>query len=140
MTTVLDTPSFLRAELLSVATDERGVLLEDVMTDDELARGIYRNLHVVSVSSGQVRGNHLHPSRTEYICAVGDFIARFQLSATNDHFEIEFTREKAIRFTIPPLVAHAFRNVGDCDGLLLCWADRPYDRSDVTRDGVLLFD
>lgn len=128
-----ETPSFIQANLLSSRDDDRGHVLNPV-SDVELAEGRVFNFHIATVGAGKVRGDHRHPTRTEYILPLGKFLVRFQDPTGSENYEMAIGDGDSVMFTIPPLVGHAFKNVGTISGILVCWADTPYDPLDVQRD------
>jgi dTDP-4-dehydrorhamnose 3,5-epimerase len=129
----LETPSWIQALELEVLTDGRGMLIEPI-EDADLQRGSVLNLHLATASPGSVRGNHKHPRRTETICIVGGhFIATFCRAESSEQFEIEVPEGKVVSFLVTPGIAHAFKNIGETMGYLLCHADIAFDASDIER-------
>lgn len=118
--------TFVRMTEIDAWRDERGAVI--VPTRDELLRaGQVRNLHVVVSRPGTVRGNHLHRNATESICVVeGHFVAYFDDPRDRELLHLEIPAGRAVLLQIQPGIVHAFENVGRSDGLLLCYADKPF--------------
>jgi oxalate decarboxylase/phosphoglucose isomerase-like protein (cupin superfamily) len=83
---------------------------------------LIRNFHLVSIRSGQVRGNHAHPGQVEWLYpfhGAGEFVWETPAG-------IKQTRRLAggrhlIR--IPPGIAHAMHNPGPDPVYLLAWRE-----------------
>ncbi|MSQ24022.1 MAG: cupin domain-containing protein [Chloroflexi bacterium] len=125
----LDSPSFVDLAKLPAIESPRGSLALPI---DDVEIALVRNLHTVTVTPGAVRGNHRHPARTETVCVLaGEFVATFESADRSERFAINVEDGSRFRFVIRPGVAHAFRNVGPSLGMLLCFADRPFDPADI---------
>ncbi len=127
----LETPEWIESFVLETIEDHRGVLIAPAVEDTELQHGSVFNLHVATATPGTVRGNHLHPRRTETICVLGgNFLAEFR-SQDSENFSMEVPEGQVVAFRIPPGAAHAFKNVGHSMGYLLCYADIPFESTDI---------
>lgn len=112
-----------------VRADERGALLEPI--EDDKLRSVF-NVHLVSCRPGAVRGNHLHPIRTEIVIVIGGtFELVFRDVKTGREQTMTVSDEDSIGFRIPPGIAHAFKSTGSSTGYLLCYADVPFDEGDI---------
>lgn len=85
---------------------------------------ILQSLHVIAITPGQIRGQHLHPQKTEWLYLISgqgtlfwrdeeDFLQRRELLAN---------RQLVI---IPPGIPHALRNDGPEVLYLLAWRASP---------------
>ena len=122
-------------EEVSFHTDERGWVVEPL---PESLISPQRNVHVVFTEPGHVRGNHLHQDTTEILLAMGPALVRLREGA--EVRDVRVAEGQALRFTIPPGIAHAVQNTGPRPMVLTSFNDRPHDRArpDVVR--VLLIE
>jgi dTDP-4-dehydrorhamnose 3,5-epimerase-like enzyme len=121
-------------EILNAFRDARGSLFEP-LDDEELAG--QRNVHVVLTRPGEVRGNHLHRASTEMTSVVGPCLVRLREgTALRD---VEVPADEVWRFTIPPGVAHAYRNTGDRLMTMVSFSTHVHDpaNSDLVREVIL---
>jgi dTDP-4-dehydrorhamnose 3,5-epimerase-like enzyme len=129
-------PKAPRATLQSVKThrDARGTLFEP-LTDAELQA--QKNVHVVLTQPNEVRGNHVHESAVEMTTVVGPCLVR--LKEADGIRDVEVPPGETWRFTIPPGVAHAYRNIGDTVMVLISFSTHLHDPagSDTTREQIL---
>ncbi|MFI4890078.1 MAG: hypothetical protein ACHQIL_06050 [Steroidobacterales bacterium] len=121
-------------EVLNAFRDVRGTLFEP-LDDREIAR--QRNVHVVLTQPGEVRGNHVHRASTEMTTVVGPCLVRFRESAVLR--DIEVPADEVWRFTIPPGIAHAYRNTGDRSMTMVSFSTHVHDKtnSDTVREVIL---
>ncbi len=114
--------------------DTRGSVFEPV--DVEQIAGA-RNAHVVLTEPGYVRGNHRHVIGTEIAVVTGP--AQVRLKEAGVVREVEVPAGEAWRFTIPPGVAHAYRNCGTATMVLVAFNTELHDpaRPDAVRDEIL---
>ncbi|HEX8203428.1 MAG TPA: hypothetical protein VF590_23330 [Isosphaeraceae bacterium] len=121
-------------ESVTFPTDARGLVLEPIGPDD-LPR--QRNVHLTLTGPGCVRGNHYHERGAEITVVLGPALARYRDAGAVRDFPIPEGR--AYRFTIPPGVAHAFRNTGTEPMVLIGFntAVHDLDRPDVVRDMLM---
>ncbi len=94
--------------------DARGSLFEPV---DATHLAATRNVHVVVTEPGGVRGNHRHLVGTEVSVVVGPALVR--LKEDGALHDIDVPAGETWRFTVPPGVAHAYRNPGPGPMLLI---------------------
>jgi dTDP-4-dehydrorhamnose 3,5-epimerase-like enzyme len=114
--------------------DARGSLFEP-MNAAELAA--QRNVHVVLTEPGGVRGNHVHESAVEMTTVAGPCLVR--LREGGEIRDVEVPAGETWRFTIPPGVAHAYRNTGDSLMVLVSFSSVVHDPagSDTRREQIL---
>lgn len=103
-------------------SDSRGVVFEPL---DGTKLGAYKNVHVVTTNPGLVRGNHFHLKGTEVVTLHGAFLVRFIIDGQVDEFEMD--AGDIVQITIPPRVAHAFKNIGTTPNLLVAFNTELHD-------------
>jgi dTDP-4-dehydrorhamnose 3,5-epimerase-like enzyme len=114
--------------------DTRGTLFEP-LNDAELAA--QKNVHVVLTQPDEVRGNHVHGSAVETTTVVGPCLVRLKEGGTIR--DINVPAGEILRLTIPPGVAHAFRNTGNSDMVMVSFSTNLHDPSgaDTRREQIL---
>ena len=113
--------------------DERGWLTELVLPD-ELEAEFHPAMSYVSMTKpGVARGPHEHTEQTDCFGFIGPSTFRLYLwdnrvdSPTHGaKATFEFGRAKPALVLIPPGVVHAYRNIGEEDGLVYNAPDRLY--------------
>lgn len=121
-------------EKLATFRDHRGALFEPA-GDREI--GDKRNVHVVLTEPGFVRGNHRHVVGTEIAAVTGPALAR--LKEGDAIRDVEIPAGETWKFTIPPGVAHAFKNTGSGLMVLVGLNTEAHDpaRPDTVREEIL---
>lgn len=77
---------------------------------------------------GETRGKHYHEDTTEWFFVIqGTGILYLQDVETGEVMTVDMSRERRLSVEIPPRVAHAIRNNGNVEMILLAFADVPYD-------------
>lgn len=97
-------------ELLSgsMTTDERG---ESYFLFPEPVDIDLKSLHLVVTRPGQVRGNHAHPTRAEYLFCFGGE-AEFYWEEAGELKRLPLGEEGRL-IKIAPGIKHAYRNTGN---------------------------
>ena len=118
------------AERLKCNTDSRGWLIE-LFRRDELPVGFEPAMGYLSLTHpGVVRGPHEHREQSDgFIFLSGTFeITLWENRPGRDRVKdlIIAGEENPLFLVIPPGVVHGYRNVGDCDALVLNFPDRLY--------------
>ena len=109
-------------EQIRMYRDARGKVFEPA-TPAVLSSGRLRNLHVATMTPGAVRGNHRHTSQTEWISFSGRLTVA--LEGRNGEREVlDFVDDDCVLLRVEPGVAHAFRNPGETETFIVCYADR----------------
>jgi UDP-2-acetamido-2,6-beta-L-arabino-hexul-4-ose reductase len=123
-----------RIEPVRTHRDARGALFEPL---DEAGLAAQRNTHVVLTAPGGVRGNHRHIAGTEVSVVVGP--ASVRLKENGVVRDVEVPDGETWRFTIPPGVAHAYRNTGAGVMVLVAFNTLAHDpdRPDTVREEIL---
>ena len=94
-------------------SDLRGIVFEPI---DNHKINSQKNIHIVISEPGAVRGNHYHLRGTETLAVVGPVLIRFKEKDELQDFEVP--SGQVYKFTIPPKVAHAIKNIGDKPSVL----------------------
>jgi dTDP-4-dehydrorhamnose 3,5-epimerase-like enzyme len=124
----------VRIESVKTHRDARGSLFEP-LNEAEIAA--QKNVHVVLTQPNEVRGNHWHASAVEMTTVVGPCLVR--LKERGLIRDVEVPGGEIWRFTIPPGVAHAYRNTGSEPMVLISFSTLVHDpnASDTTREQIL---
>ncbi|MBN1289305.1 MAG: cupin domain-containing protein [Actinobacteria bacterium] len=106
---------------LNSDTDDRGWVRRP-FDDGFLEEGCVTNIHVVSIRSGSIRGNHYHRYQNEYVWVM---TGRVELTAVDNETGGKETMSidgetDGIMVKVPPCVTHAFKNTGDRTAYLFC--------------------
>lgn len=112
----------LKPEVLTVHRDARGAVFEPLASDSLMSQ---RNVHVVLSEPGQIRGNHVHRLGTEVLVVQGPALVRMR--AGGDPRDSVVPAGEVHRFVIPPGVAHAIRQEGPGQGLLIGFNTHAHD-------------
>lgn len=107
-------------------TDHRGWLME-LFRNDRLADDLHPVMSYLSMTQpGIVRGPHEHKKQTDIFCFLGFSHFRIYLwdnrpdSPTfSKNLRLDIDENHPCMLIIPPGVVHAYKNVGDKDGLIL---------------------
>ena len=123
-----------RIESVKTHHDPRGSLFEP-LNAVELAE--QQNVHVVLTQPDGVRGNHVHLKAIEMTTVHGPCLVR--LKEADGVRVVEVPAGETWRFTIPPGVAHAYRNTGNTVMVLVSFSTRLHDRAgtDTLREQIL---
>jgi dTDP-4-dehydrorhamnose 3,5-epimerase-like enzyme len=123
-----------RIDTLRTLRDARGALFEPA--DDAQLAG-KRNVHVVLTEPGYTRGNHRHLVGTEIAAVTGPALVR--LKEDGVLHDVDVPAGETWQFTIPPGVAHAYRNTGTQLMVLVGLNTERHDpaRPDAVRDEIL---
>jgi len=127
-------PAGVHIESVKTHRDVRGSLFEP-LNDAELAA--QKNVHVVLTAPNEVRGNHRHASAVEMTTVVGPCLVRFREAGVIR--DVDVPAGETWRFTIPPGVAHAYRNTGSELMALISFSTQVHDpnASDTVREQIL---
>jgi len=117
--------------------DERGWLTE-LFRQDEIPEEYYPVMAYVSMTkTGVARGPHEHKEQTDCFCFVGPSIFRLYLwddredsPSFGKSFRADFGENKKAMVFVPPGVVHAYKNIGDVDGLVYNAPNRLYAGKD----------
>ncbi len=113
---------------LAIHEDPRGWLGEIIRQDESDIRPVMS--YISMTGPGLARGPHEHREQTDYFCLIGRFRLYFwdnrKASATYRVKKTVDTGEAPTIAIIPPGIVHAYRNIGDSDGLVINLPDRLY--------------
>ena len=124
----------MHIESVKTHRDARGSLFEPL---NEAELKSQRNVHMVLTAPNEVRGNHRHASAVEMTTVVGPCLVRLKEEGVLR--DVEVPAGETWRFTIPPGVAHAYRNTGTEPMVLISFSTQVHDpnASDTTREQIL---
>jgi UDP-2-acetamido-2,6-beta-L-arabino-hexul-4-ose reductase len=119
--------------------DDRGWSIRPI-TDEEISSGRIKDIHIVSMRPGAIRGNHYHAYKTEHIFIMGSTCRVVVMdNNTKEREEEIIEHNKKALLVIPPHVTHAIENVGNEMSYLLCYskAEEDLDMSDVVKNKIV---
>jgi UDP-2-acetamido-2,6-beta-L-arabino-hexul-4-ose reductase len=119
--------------------DDRGWSIRPI-TDEEISAGRIKDIHMVSMRPGAIRGNHYHAYKTEHIFVMGSTCRVVVMdNNTKEREEEIIEHNKKALLVIPPHVTHAIENVGNEMSYLLCYskAEEDLDMSDVVKNKIV---
>jgi mannose-6-phosphate isomerase-like protein (cupin superfamily) len=94
------------------------------------------SVHLIGTRPGQVRGNHLHPNRVEYLFFFGGQ-GLFFWEEDGNLRKLEVGGPGQM-LRILPGVRHAYRNTGAVEAhILACWGPREKQGPDQVRAAVI---
>ena len=121
------------ARELRLLEDNRGWLLKMLMRHHiDAADREFGEIYLTSARTGQVKGNHYHENAAEWFCVVsgqGLLVTKDLKSGELNEFNLSL--EQSYTVFVPPNVAHAIKNVGETDMVLLAYSDQPYDPDNI---------
>lgn len=96
---------------LEIHSDKRGWLVE-MLKRNEIRQDI-RQIYVVTIKPGCIRGNHYHFKKTEwFFISKGKANIYLEDIKTQKKICLELSSKRPKVITIPPKIAHAVKNVG----------------------------
>ncbi|MGC9195188.1 MAG: cupin domain-containing protein, partial [Syntrophobacteraceae bacterium] len=96
------------------------------------------NVHVVVTEPGAVRGNHRHRFGIETVVVYGPALVRIREGGKST--ESVVAEGDSVRFTFPPGVSHAFKNIGHGPNLLVCFNTRAHERQHPDTEADILIE
>jgi dTDP-4-dehydrorhamnose 3,5-epimerase-like enzyme len=113
--------------VLAPEEDDRGRTYSMPSLGEFLTR--IADLHAMTIRPGAVRGNHFHRHKREAL--IVHFADRWELRCDagegTDVDARQFGGEGAVALLISPGCAHALRNTGAADIVVVAASDRPHD-------------
>ncbi len=119
--------------------DDRGWSIKPI-TDEEIHTGKIKDIHIVSMRPGAIRGNHYHAYKTEHIFVMGSTCRVVVMdNNTKEREEEIIEHNKKALLVIPPHVTHAIENVGYEISYLLCYSKvkEDLDTNDVVKNKIV---
>ncbi len=118
---------------LTINTDERGYLIE-LFRSDEIDQEYYPAMSYLSITKpGIIRGPHEHKEQADYFCFTGPSTFRIYLwdnrkdsDTFGEKFQIDAGEDNPLAIIIPKGVVHAYKNIGDIDGMVFNAPNRLY--------------
>ena len=103
--------------------------------------GEIKDVHIAEIKPGQIRGNHYHSKRGEYITVVytGDWSLHWDTGEGTAVSHKRFDGSGAVLITPPLNWSHAVRNDGDGSLWIFVASDQAYDRDEkdeYKRDAI----
>lgn len=120
---------------------ERGWVLFP-FEDGQILSGNVKNVHLVSIEPSEIRGNHYHMNKTEFLYIFGGRVLIAVLDLNLDE-KILYEEIDCSKFPVlleaSPKVAHAIKNIGESLVYLFCYGTESYDmqQPDVRRKEIL---
>lgn len=113
--------------------DRRGWLVE-LFRNDELSSEYHPVMaYISSTRPGVARGPHEHVAQADYFCFLGPSTFRLYLwdnransKTCGIHFTVDVGSENKAAVVIPPGVVHAYKNIGNVDGIVFNAPNRLY--------------
>jgi dTDP-4-dehydrorhamnose 3,5-epimerase-like enzyme len=127
----------LKCHNLSALREGRGWSLEPI-SSALLSRGSVKNVHLVSMQPGTVRGNHVHEKQVEWVIVFGGTCRVVADDGDGKREEMTVKPDDFVLFEITPGIAHSFKNVGKDVMYLLAFCDRPFSKDDPDRRTITL--
>ena len=119
--------------------DDRGWSIKPI-TDEEISTSKIKDIHIVSMRPGAIRGNHYHAYKTEHIFVIGSTCRVVVMdNNTKEKEEKIIEHNKNTLLVIPPHVTHAIENIGNEMSYLLCYSKvkEDLDTNDVVKNKII---
>jgi dTDP-4-dehydrorhamnose 3,5-epimerase len=118
---------------LKIYNDKRGWLMELFRQDELKASDMPVMAYVSLTFPGVTRGPHEHKDQTDYFCFIGPSTFRVYLwdnrpdSPTfGKSWQIDAGENNKLSLIVPPGVVHAYKNIGNGDGIVYNAPNRLY--------------
>lgn len=112
-------------------TDPRGTL-KKVLRQSQLEAAGIQEVYLLYTNPGGVRGNHYHKITLEFFLVVmGTATVALQAPGAETSKTIKLAAEDNLLLKAPPLVAHAFKNEGEGQLIILALSSREYSPLDT---------
>lgn len=123
-------------------TDDRGWLIELFRCDEIEAEFLPAMAYVSMTSPGVTRGPHEHSDQADLFCFLGPSTFRLYLwdnrpdsTTRGGHDQLDLGENAPTMVIVPKGVVHAYRNIGDVDGIVFNAPNRLY-AGEGRKEGV----
>jgi len=123
---------------VQTSADERG-WVSNLLDFLPVSSAQLKNVHLVEMKPGTVRGNHRHRVQTEWIVICGG-PCLVVTESEDQRSERYLTGDQPMMLTLPPGVAHAVQYNGDHRAYLVCLTDTPYNFQDPDVERITLIE
>lgn len=114
--------------------DERGWFLKVITGTEENLPLHTGEVYLTMGKPGQTKGGHYHPQAVEWFTIIkGKALLKLEDVQTGERMELLMNFEDAITVYVPNGIAHAWKNIGDEDFILLAYTDQLYDPADTIK-------
>jgi oxalate decarboxylase/phosphoglucose isomerase-like protein (cupin superfamily) len=114
-----------------IREDSRGFSFYPLRGRVQEAAKIAGDFHLVTIAPGQVRGNHLHPGRWEWLYPFHG-TGYFMWEPHPGDLRERLVSGSRLLIRIPPGIAHALRNPGPGPLYVLAWREGEGDSGEDT--------
>jgi dTDP-4-dehydrorhamnose 3,5-epimerase len=112
-------------------TDPRGTL-KKVLRQSQLKNTGIQEVYLLYTNPGGIRGNHYHKNTLEFFLVVlGTATVALQAPGEKTSKTISLAAEGNLLLKVPPQVAHAFKNEGEGQLIILALSTREYSPLDT---------
>lgn len=112
--------------------DDRGWFLKVITGTEENIPDHTGEVYLTMGKPGQTKGGHYHPKAVEWFTLIsGKALLRLEDIQTHEKLQMEVNFDDAITVYVPNGIAHAWKNVGSEDFILLAYTDLLYDPKDT---------
>lgn len=126
---------------LAKYSDSRGWLME-LFRSDEVEGAVMPAMSYISMTApGVARGPHEHIKQTDYFCFAGPSTFKVYLWDRRENSPTYGVRQVALAgqedplvVIVPPGVVHAYKNVGNTDGLVMNFPNRLFKGKGKSED------
>lgn len=109
--------------------DERGFLIE-FLREDEGVLNFKGQIYASTLSPNDIRGNHYHNYKTEIFCVIKGIVSVWlqHIETKNvTQFALDSMKNDIDRLMVEPKYAHAFKNIGKEEAIILAYGDKIHD-------------
>lgn len=125
----------VKIKKLKVIPDERGKLMEILRRDDEIFER-FGQVYMTTAYPGVVKSWHYHKIQTDKITCISGKIrfalydAREDLPTYKEINEFIISLDNPILVSVPPMVYHGFKCIGDKEAIVINTVTEPYNREE----------
>ena len=125
----IDKVSVIQRQLIG---DERGWFLKAINGKEDRIPNHTGEVYLTMGITGQIKGGHYHPKALEWFTLIrGEAILYLEDVETRQKKQVLMSFESPKTVFVPNNVAHAFKNVGDSEMIILAYTDDLYDPLDT---------